>query len=100
STEQRQQAQVIIERQVVQMSALLDDLLDIARITHGKLQLKKQPVQLLRVVNSTVEALRPQLGARNQELSVQMPAEDVQIDADPVRLGQILTNLLTNASRY
>jgi signal transduction histidine kinase/CheY-like chemotaxis protein len=97
---QQQQAQVIIERQVTQMSVLLDDLLDIARITHGKLQLRKTQVVLTEVVNSTVEALRPQLESKRQHLSVDMPNTAVQLDADPVRLAQILTNLLTNASRY
>jgi len=98
--QQRQQAQVIIERQVVQMSVLLDDLLDVARITHGKLQLRKERLLLTNVVNGAVEALRPQLNAKGQHLSVEMPTVEVQLDADPVRLAQILTNLLTNASRY
>jgi signal transduction histidine kinase len=98
--EQGGQAQVIIERQVVQMSVLLDDLLDIARITHGKLQLRKERVLLANVVNSAVEALRQQLNGKNQHLAVEMPTVAVQLDADPVRLAQILTNLLTNASRY
>ncbi len=98
--EQREQAQVIVERQVMQMSVLLDDLLDIARITHGKLQLRMQRVLLTPVVQATVEALRPHLNAKGQQLAVQMPAVEVQLDADPVRLAQILTNLLTNASRY
>lgn len=97
---QRQQAQVIIERQVVQMSVLLDDLLDIARITHGKLQLRKEKVLLTDIVNATVEALLPQLNAKDQHLSIEMPTVAVQLDADPVRLAQMLTNLLTNASRY
>ena len=97
---QRQQAQATIERQVVQMSLLLDDLLDIARITHGKLQLRRERVQLVEVVNAAAEALRPQVEMRRQQLLVQMPEERVQLDADPLRLVQILTNLMTNASRY
>lgn len=98
--EQRQKAQVIIQRQVVQMSVLLDDLLDIARITHGKLQLRKDRVALAQVVNAALEAIRPQLHNKQQQLVVEMPDAGVQLDADPVRLAQILTNLLTNASRY
>jgi signal transduction histidine kinase/ActR/RegA family two-component response regulator len=97
---QQQQAQAIIERQVLQMSVLLDDLLDIARITHGKLQLRKESVLLTHVVNAASEAVRPQLNSKNQHLSVEMPTVAVQLGADPVRLAQILTNLLTNASRY
>jgi signal transduction histidine kinase/ActR/RegA family two-component response regulator len=97
---QQQQAQLIIERQVTQMSLLLDDLLDIARITHGKLQLRKARVVLADVVNSAVETLRPKIDAKHQHLFVDMPDAMVRLDADPVRLAQVLTNLLTNASRY
>lgn len=97
---QRQQAQETIERQVVQMSLLLDDLLDIARITHGKLQLRREKVLLAGVVGAAIEALRPQLDVRQQVLVVEMPGEPVQLHADPLRLAQILTNLMTNASRY
>lgn len=100
SAVQREQAQATIERQVVQMSLLLDDLLDIARITHGKLQLRREKVLLADMVGAAVEALRPQLVVRQQQLVVEMPREPVQLDADPLRLTQILTNLMTNASRY
>jgi len=70
---QLQQAQETIDRQVVQMSLLLDDLLDIARITHGKLQLRREKVLLAGVVGAAVEALRPQLEARQQQLVMEMP---------------------------
>jgi CheY-like chemotaxis protein/two-component sensor histidine kinase len=82
------------------MSVLLDDLLDIARITHGKLQLRKESVLLTHVVNAASEAVRSQLNSKHQHLSVELPTVAVQLGADPVRLAQILTNLLTNASRY
>jgi PAS domain S-box-containing protein len=97
---QLQRAQMIIERQVTHMALLLDDLLDIARITQGKLQLKKGPVALFDVVDAAVEAARPTLNGKNQELSLSLPAEPVLLDADPLRLSQILSNLLMNAAKY
>jgi signal transduction histidine kinase/ActR/RegA family two-component response regulator len=97
---QLQRAQGIIERQVMHMSLLLDDLLDIARITQGKLQLKKQTIALFDVVDAAAEAVRPVLNAKNHELSLRLPTEPVLLDADPVRLAQILANLLTNAAKY
>jgi PAS domain S-box-containing protein len=87
-------------RQVIQMARLLDDLLDVARITRGKLQLKKQPVDLSTVVDTAVEAARPLIKARTHGLTVDLPPELPTLDADPVRLAQILSNLLTNAAKY
>lgn len=95
-----QRAQLIIERQVKHMALLLDDLLDIARITQGKLQIKKQTVSLFEAVDAAVEAVRPALSAKHHALSVSLPDEPVLLDADPLRLSQILSNLLTNASKY
>ena len=97
---QLQRAQVIIERQVANMSLLLDDLLDIARITQGKLQLKKTIVSLFDVVDAAVEAVRPALESKRQPLSLSLPAEPVSLSADPLRVSQVLSNLLTNASKY
>ena len=97
---QLQRAQLIIERQVTHMALLLDDLLDVARITQGKLQLKKETVALIDVVDAAVEAVRPTLSGKNHELSLSLPAEPVLLDADPLRLSQILSNLLVNAAKY
>ena len=97
---QLQRAQLIIERQVTHMALLLDDLLDVARITQGKLQLKKETVALIDVVDAAVEAVRPALNSKNHELSLSLPTEPVLLDADPLRLSQILSNLLTNAAKY
>ena len=94
------QAQLIIERQVEHMALLLDDLLDIARITEGKLQLRKEVVPLIPIVDASVEAVRPKLNARNQHLEIRLPVEPVWLVADSLRLSQILSNLLTNAARY
>lgn len=98
--EQLQRAQSIIERQVSHMALLLDDLLDIARITQGKLHIKRQLVTLFDVIDAAIEAVRPVLNAKNQDLLLQLPHQPVTVDADPLRLSQILSNLLTNASKY
>jgi PAS domain S-box-containing protein len=100
SPTQLQRAQTIIERQVTHMALLLDDLLDIARITQGKLNLKKEPVVLFDVVDAAVEAARPALNGKNHHLAVKLPPDPIVLEADPVRLSQILSNLLTNAAKY
>jgi len=97
---QLQRAQVIIERQVTNMALLLDDLLDVARITQGKLTLKKSAISLFDVVDSAVEAVRPALEAKSHPLALSLPTEPVSLSADPLRLSQILSNLLTNAGKY
>jgi len=97
---QLQRAQLIIERQVTHMALLLDDLLDVARITQGKLKLKKERVALFDVVDAAVEAVRPALNGKNHDLSLSLPTEPVSLEADPVRLSQILSNLLMNAAKY
>lgn len=97
---QLQRVQMIIERQVTHMALLLDDLLDIARITQGKFQLKKEPVDLVEVVDAAIEAARPKIDAKEHQLSVALPSEPITLEADPVRLSQILTNLVTNAAKY
>jgi PAS domain S-box-containing protein len=95
-----QHAQAIIERQVTHMALLLDDLLDIARITQGKLNLKKERVALFDIVDAAVEAARPALDGKNHHLAVHLPPDPIVLDADPLRLSQILSNLLTNAAKY
>jgi signal transduction histidine kinase len=98
--EQMRHAQMIVERQVNHMSLLLEDLLDIARITQGKLQLKRETIALVPVVDAAVEAVRPTLEAKNQELEVSLPSEAVLLDADYLRLSQVISNLLMNAIKY
>lgn len=97
---QLQRAQAIIERQVTHMAALLDDLLDVARITQGKLQLKKTMVALIDVVDAAVETARPTLSAKNHRLSLNLPTAPIVLKADSVRVSQILSNLLLNAAKY
>ena len=93
-------ARTVIQRQVRHMSALLDDLLDIARITRGRLELKVRRVSLKSVVDAAVEAARPLIDRNDHSLVVSLPENDVTLDADPLRLSQILSNLLTNAAKY
>ena len=98
--EQLQWAQNVIQRQVKHMAWLLDDLLDVARITQGKLELKRQHITLDGVVDSAVETARPLLDGKSHRFIVTLPAEPVFLDADPLRLSQVLSNLLTNAAKY
>jgi PAS domain S-box-containing protein len=98
--DQLQWAQHVIQRQVARMALLLDDLLDIARITQGKLELKAERVKLTDVVDSAVEEVRPLIESKNHQLTVTLPSEELTLNADPLRLSQILSNLLTNAAKY
>jgi PAS domain S-box-containing protein len=100
SDSERQWAREVIARQTKHLSRLVDDLLDVSRITAGKVQLQKQPVELASVLNTALEAIRPLLSERRQELTVRLPPEPVRLDADPVRLAQIVSNLLNNAHKY
>ena len=95
-----QWARDVIARQVDQLTRLVDDLLDVSRITRGVIELRKQRVELRDVVNSAVEASAPWIANARHTLSVDMPAEPIPLDADPTRLAQILLNLLNNAAKY
>jgi len=90
----------IIERQVKQMARLLDDLLDVSRITHNKLDLQRESLTLRAVVEAAQETSRPVVEAAAQSLSITMPAAPIHLDADPVRLAQVFSNLISNASKY
>lgn len=92
--------QAIIERQVVHMARLIDDLLDVSRIASGKLRLDMQRADLLVIVAEAIEACRPAMDVRLQAFSTQLPLLPVSVDADPLRLVQVLSNLLDNASKY
>lgn len=90
----------VINRQVQHMSLLLDDLLDISRITRGTLELRMELTDLASIIDTAVETARPSIDAKRHKLSVEVPSEPVQIAADPLRLSQVLSNLLTNAAKY
>ena len=90
----------VIDRQVQHMSLLLDDLLDISRVTRGTLALRMQSTELATVIESAVETARPTIDTKRHVLSVDIPAEPVRFTADPLRVAQVLSNLLTNAAKY
>jgi PAS domain S-box-containing protein len=90
----------VIDRQVVNMARLLDDLLDVSRITHGTIELRKEYAALASIVDVAVETARPLIEARQHRLSVTLPAEPVYAQVDPLRIAQLLSNLLTNAAKY
>jgi signal transduction histidine kinase/DNA-binding response OmpR family regulator len=90
----------IIERQVQQLVRLVDDLLDISRITQGKIRLQTEAVDLATVVSRAIETSHPLIDARRHELTVSLPPQPVRVIADPVRLAQVVGNLLHNAAKY
>ena len=89
-----QQAGAIIERQVNQMVRLVDDLLDISRITKGKLRLTTEPVELRAAMNQAADSARPLLDAPAPEFSLLLPTEPLWVEGDPGRLEQVAVNLL------
>ncbi|QDT16658.1 PAS domain S-box protein [Alienimonas californiensis] len=89
-----------MERQTRQMTRLIDDLLDVSRITRGKLQLRRARVELAEVVRSAVEAVRPALDEARHEFTLSLPEDPVPLDADAARLAQVFSNLLGNAIKY
>jgi CheY-like chemotaxis protein len=90
----------VMQRQMEQLVALVDDLLDVARISRGKFELRKGRVALGDVVRSAVEAAQPALAARAHELRVTLTPEPLHLSADPYRLAQVIANLLDNAAKY
>lgn len=97
---QLENTRAIIGRQTTQMALLLDDLLDASRITRGALELKKDYVDLADSVSAAIEAARPLLERKQHHLTVHTAAQPLILEADPLRLTQIITNLLTNAGKY
>jgi len=89
----------VINRQVKHLTRLIDDLLDVSRITRGKVELRKEKIDAYPVINAALEAIRPLIKQRNHELIVSLRA-GLRLDADPTRLEQILVNLLANAAKY
>ncbi len=93
-------AREMMDRQLTHLVSLVDDLLDVARITQGKLDLKVQSVELGQVVMAAVEASSPWMEISRHELSVQLPDEPLVLEADPTRLTQVFCNLLNNAAKF
>jgi PAS domain S-box-containing protein len=100
SADQQRHAAEVVDRQITHMSRLLDDLLDISRITHGSLELKREPTELHTVITMAVETARPVIDTKQHHLSLRLPEKAVHLDADAVRLAQVFANLLINAAKY
>ncbi|HSD88855.1 MAG TPA: MEDS domain-containing protein [Kofleriaceae bacterium] len=95
-----QRERTVIERQVKHMIRLVDDLLDVSRITRGKVELRKRAIEIADVVSQAVELVSPAMEERSHLLQIDAPAAGVVVQADPQRLAQVLTNLLANAAKY
>ncbi|HEV8599939.1 MAG TPA: response regulator [Gemmatimonadales bacterium] len=90
----------VIERQATQLTRLVDDLLDVSRITLGKIKLRPQPLELGTVIARAVETSRPQIDAHRHELLITLPEVPVRVEGDRARLTQVIANLLNNAAKY
>jgi len=90
----------VIDRQVQHMTRLLEDLLDVSRISHNKLELRKEKVELAELIRHAVETTRPAIEAGGHDLSLELSREPIYIEVDPVRVAQVFSNLLSNAAKY
>jgi signal transduction histidine kinase len=97
---QKRWSHEVIERQVGHMALLLDDLLDVSRITRGRLELRRGTHLLAEMMAAAVETARPLVDARHHALDIVLPHEEIPMQADPLRVSQIVANLLTNAAKY
>ena len=96
----RDSAGQVVKRQARVMKTLLDDLLDVSRLKLGRLELQREPVRLSTVIEAALETTRPMLESVGHSLKVDLPPQPVELDADPLRLSQVISNLLTNAIKY
>lgn len=90
----------IMERQLKHLIRLVDDLLEVSRITRGKIELRKEIVPISFIVDSAVETSRPLMTDAGHQLNVSVPSESISVNADPVRIAQVISNLLNNAAKY
>lgn len=95
-----QRAHDTLDRQLRHLTRIVDDLLDVARITRGSLELRRSPIDITPILAQAVETVRPLTEAKGQRLVVEAPDEPIVIDGDPIRLAQLVGNLLGNASKY
>src|ERR1700690_1115456 len=93
-------ARTVIERQVTQLTRLVDDLMEVSRITTGRVQLRLGQVVVSGVVERALEAVRPLMDQRGHELTVSLPPQPIWLNADAARLEQVVVNLLSNAAKY
>ncbi len=96
----QQQSRNIIERQLGKLEHLVDDLLEVSRITSGRVQLRQEWVSICGIAEGAVETVRPLMEQRRHELSLSLPMQPIWLYGDPARLEQVITNLLTNAAKY
>jgi signal transduction histidine kinase/CheY-like chemotaxis protein len=90
----------MMERQVRHLVRLVDDLLDVSRVMRGKIKLRREPVELATVVARAVETVQPLIEAQGHQLTISLPPDSLLLDADPVRLAQVVGNLLSNSAKY
>ena len=95
-----QMANDMMARQVRHLSRLVDDLLDVSRVSSGRIELRRETVALAAAIEAAVESSRPAIEAGRHQLAMVPAPEPIHVDADPVRLSQVLSNLLNNAARY
>jgi PAS domain S-box-containing protein len=95
-----EQERLVMARQVRHLTRLVDDLLDVSRISRGRIELQKETVDLATALRQAAEAILPQFHERAQQLAMHLPQEPIRLLADPTRLEQVLINLLSNASKY
>ncbi len=100
SQQRRIAAAKIVARQTQMMKGLLEDILDVSRLRLGRFELRRSHTPLAAILRNAVEVVRPVLEADGHELAVTMPEDDVRLDADPVRMSQVISNLLSNAVKY
>ncbi len=92
--------QDVLERQVANVMRLVDDLLDVSRITSGKIELRRQPMELAIAVTRAIEMARPMLESRHTDLVIEVPERGLCVDGDAMRLSQVVSNLIVNAAKY
>lgn len=100
SDDRRRRQIDIVERQAAQMSRLVEDLLDVSRVSRGRIELKREPLDLRDVLRAAVETSSSMMEARHHRLTVQLPDEPLVVDGDAVRLAQVFSNMLQNAAKY
>src|SRR6185295_10371874 len=97
---QIQETTRMMERQVVHLVRLVDDLLDVSRIITGKIHLDKKPLDIAEAIDRAIEEVQPTIDGRGHELILTRPAKPIIVDGDMVRLAQVISNLLSNAAKY
>ncbi|MCA1586549.1 MAG: PAS domain S-box protein [Acidobacteria bacterium] len=100
ATDDSERERTIIERQVNHLTRLVDDLLDVSRIARGKVELKNEVIEMAEVVANAIEMTSPLLEQRTHSISVKLPRNGLAVEGDPTRLGQVVSNLITNAAKY